>query len=78
MRPIWLSAHDSDCVIRRTVVFAYTSTETKVNSNFRRLQKAVSLFTRLRPFQQPEGPGPPHGDECSRELIKYLNNLNIK
>jgi hypothetical protein len=26
-----LSAHDSDYVVRRTVVFAYTSTETKVN-----------------------------------------------
>ncbi len=31
MRPIRLSAHDSDCTIRRAVVFAYTSTETKVN-----------------------------------------------
>jgi hypothetical protein len=34
MRPIWLSAHDSDCVIRRTFVFAYTSTETKVNIQY--------------------------------------------
>ena len=25
-----LTAHDSDCIVRRTVVFAYTSTESKV------------------------------------------------
>jgi hypothetical protein len=37
MRPIRLSAHDSDCIICRTVVFAYTSTESKVQHNqFRR------------------------------------------
>ncbi len=39
MRPIRLSVHDSDCVIRRTVVFAYTSTESKVQHIYTYIQE---------------------------------------
>jgi hypothetical protein len=51
------------------------------SGNFRRLQKAVSLFILDDPFQQHESlPGPSHCDERSRDVNKvilkrYYNNI---
>ncbi len=58
------SRHPVGHILRRLIDISQIAVQ---KGNFRRLQKAVSLCSLDVPFNRL--PGPPHGDECGRELI---------